>query len=188
MCYGTGELMSTGAIVDGAYAFSGLLAGTTYQYRLGFVPFPSWQEIVSETYSFQTLPALKIPPAPVFVFQSTTYLLDQNPALNDFTCDATHTDCKVNFDLTSSFSPAFPASEFFCELDFDLDLESGEEGKCNPNNVTFPRGHDYILHFSIKNLDDVHLVSERTLVLHVPLLGALTSSGVTLTDTGSVAT
>ncbi len=125
---------------------------------------------MSQTGSFTTLPAA-IPPPPISItFQSTTYLLDQNTLLSEFTCDNTHTDCKVNFNLESSFGTGYTPSDYFCELDFDLDLESGEEYKCNPNTVIFPRGHDYHLRFRIIHTPEVGLFTERSILLHAPAL------------------
>ena len=182
--YGTGELSSTGRVQNSLFSFSGLLAGNTYLYRLGLVPFLGWDEILSDTGSFTTLPAA-IPPPPVSIaFQNTTYLIDQNPLLNEFTCDTTHTDCKINFNLESSFRAGYNPADYFCELDFDLDYESGEEYKCNPNTVTFPRGHDYTLHLRIIHTPEVSLFTERTILIHSPSLGGPASSTGT-TSTGS---
>jgi micrococcal nuclease len=184
--YGTGILSHTGTVNSGLFSFSWLLAGNTYFYRLGLVPFPSWDEIYSETGSFITLPAAIPPPPITIVFQNTTYLTDQNPLLNEFTCDNTHADCKINFNLESSFGSGYTASDYFCELDFDLDYESGEEYKCNPNNVTFPRGHDYHLHFRIIHTPEVSLYTERSILIHSPTLtGSTSSSGSTSTGTTS---
>jgi hypothetical protein len=97
-------------------------------------------------------------------------LIDQNTSLNEFTCDTTHADCKVNFNLESSFGTGYNPADYFCELDFDLDLESGEEYKCNPNTVTFPRGHDYHLRFRIIHTPEVALFTERSILLHAPAL------------------
>lgn len=199
--YGTGELSYVGRVQNGLFSFSGLLAGNTYMYRLGLVPFVGWDEILSDTGSFTTLPAA-IPPPPVSIaFQNTTYLIDQNTLLNEFTCDITHTDCKINFNLESSFVSGYNPSDYFCELDFDLDYESGEEYKCNPNTVTFPRGHDYTLHFRIIHTPEVNLFTERTIFIHAPSLsswtgntstGSISSTGSTFTgstiDTGSTST
>lgn len=186
--YGTGELASTGVVQGGVYSFSGLAPGTTYFYRLSLVPFPGWAEIFSGTGSFATLPA-SVPPPPVAIaFQNTTYLIDQNTLLSEFTCDTTHADCKVNFNLESSFGTGYLASDYFCELDFDLDYESGEEYKCNPNTVTFPRGHDYMLRFRILHVGEVELFTERTIVIHSPSLSGSVSSTGSVTESGSVLT
>ena len=184
--FGTGtHLEGTGIVSGGAFSFSGLTPGLNYFYRFGLVPFAGWDEIYSSTGSFTTLPAA-IPPPPVSIaFQSTTYLTNQDPLLNEFTCDTTHTDCKINLDLTPSFGTGYSPSDYFCELDFDLDYESGEEYKCNPNTVTFPRGHDYTLHFRIIHTPEVSLFTERTIVIHSPSLSGLTSSGA-VSETGSI--
>ncbi len=184
--FGTGtQLENTGTVRGGMFSFSGLLAGNTYFYRLGLVPFAGWDEIYSSNGSFTTLPAA-IPPPPVSIaFQSTTYLTNQDPLLNEFTCDTTHTDCKINFDLTSSFGTGYNPSDYFCELDFDLDYESEEEYKCNPNTVTFPRGHDYTLHFRIIHTPETSLFTERTILIHSPSLLGSTSTGSTSSGTTS---
>lgn len=40
----------------------------------------------------------------VFTFQNPSYITDKNPLLSEFTCDVSKSDCKVNFDLSSSFT------------------------------------------------------------------------------------
>lgn len=91
-----------------------------------------------------------------------------------------HADCKINFNLESSFGTGYNPSDYFCELDFDLDYESGEEYKCNPNTVTFPRGHDYTLHFRIVHTPEVSLSTERTILVHSPSLSGSSSSTGTI--------
>lgn len=177
--YGTGDLSHTGIIQSGSFLFSDLAPGSVYLYRLWFVPFASWEEILSPSFSFSTLPAAIAPPPITIAFQSPTYLVDQDPLLSEFTCDTTHEECRINFNLEPSFSSGFIASDYFCELDFDLDRENGEEYKCNPNTIVFPRWHDYTLRFRIINSSEVTLYSEKIIHIHAPDIASPTSTGAT---------
>ena len=102
-------------------------------------------------------------------------MTDQNPSLSDFTCDTTHTDCKVNFDLSSSFTGSFVESDYSCSSDFG-GVGLTETGKCNPSSVTFPRGQDYTIRFQIIKKSDQTRMSERTIVLHVSIIPVVVSS------------
>nr|MDD3720266.1 thermonuclease family protein [Candidatus Gracilibacteria bacterium] len=70
-------------------------------------------------------------------FQNPSYLLDKNSELEEFICDTSKNDCKINFDLNESFS-GFTSSNYECSIDFPFD--STEKEKCNPNTITFPVG------------------------------------------------
>jgi len=102
----------------------------------------------------------------VFTFQQPTYLTDKNPLLSEFTCDITKSECRVNFDLSSSFTGSFYSSDFICLLDFGLGNLTGEETKCNPNTVTFTGNTDYIVNFKIIQKTDSNIFSERILIIH----------------------
>lgn len=40
----------------------------------------------------------------IFTFQNPSYLIDKDSLLSEFTCDIAKPDCKVNFDLSPSFT------------------------------------------------------------------------------------
>lgn len=63
-------------------------------------------------------PVEKLSPDVYFVFQQWSFVTSDDTSLSEFSCDTTHADCKVNFDLSSSFTESFPSSDFVCELDF----------------------------------------------------------------------
>lgn len=113
--YGTGDLSESGSIENGNFSFSGLIGNATYLYRLGFTPFPLWNEIYSATGSFQTP---KSAPDVVFAFQQWSYVTTSDVSLSEYTCDTTHTDCKINFDLSPSFTGGFLESEYSCSSSF----------------------------------------------------------------------
>lgn len=81
------------------------------------------------------------PPAPAparaqFAFQVPTYLLEKaDSELGAYSCDPAKPECKVNLDLSPTFS-GVSASAWGCLLDFGMAEPTGEEGKCNPNTVT----------------------------------------------------
>lgn len=121
-------------------------------------------------------------------FQNPSYITDKNPLLTEFTCDITKPDCKVNFDLSTSFTGGFSASDYVCLLDFGMGNITGEEAKCNPNTVIFTGSTDYTVRFQIIQKADVNIFSEKTLIIHsgyTPVVIPHTSTG-TLSDTGSI--
>jgi hypothetical protein len=136
-----------------------------------------------------------VSPDVLFTFQNPSYVTDKNPLLTEFTCDITKSDCRVNFDLSSSFTGGFSLSQYNCSLDFGMGIPTGEEAKCNPNTVTFTGGYDYTVHFRIIQKTDPSIFSEKTLILHSgytpPVVVVNTSSGVsnntgTLSDPGTL--
>ena len=126
-------------------------------------------------------------------FQQPSYVTDKNPLLSEFTCDITKPECKVNFDLSSSFTGAFSSSDFLCSLDFGMGIPTGEEAKCNPNTVIFTGSYEYTVLFRIVSETDPAIFSERTIVVRsgytppeIPSgSGTLSESG-SLADTGSI--
>lgn len=95
-------------------------------------------------------------------------MTDQNPTLNEFSCDTTHDECRINFDLTPSFTGSFHESDYECSSFFGTGVGLAETGKCNPGSVTFPRGQDYPIRFRITNKTNSSDTVERNIVLHVP--------------------
>ena len=66
-------------------------------------------------------------------FQSPTYLLDKDEQKDEYVCDETQKDCKVNFDFRPSFDETFKAKDFSCEIEvWDEFIEN-----CNPNTINF---------------------------------------------------
>lgn len=76
-------------------------------------------------------------PEVIFQLQRPSYIT-QSGSSDIYICDVSQTECKVNFDLSPSFTSDFPAKDYRCELDFWLGVFTWEEQKCNPNTVIFP--------------------------------------------------
>ncbi|NDK19361.1 hypothetical protein GW819_00810 [Candidatus Gracilibacteria bacterium] len=181
--YGTGELILTDVVSFPSFTFSGLLSDMDYSYRIGFVPLVGSGEILSDTGTFRTLSPPKPVPDIIFSLQQPSYFTDKNPVLSEFMCDITESDCKVNFDLSPSFTGSFHLSDFLCSIDFGLENPTGEEGKCNPNTIVFTGSSDSIVHFRIIKKTDSSIFSERTIVIHRGFVQLNTSSG-TLSNSG----
>lgn len=95
----------------------------------------SWgldDEIDTNSWITQT-GSLEIPDI-VFEFQNPSYLVDKNLSLTSFVCDNTKDECKVNFDLTPSFTGIFLENNYYCTIDFSF---TGSN-LCNPNSIIFP--------------------------------------------------
>jgi len=123
----------------------------------------------------------------LFTFQNPSYVTDKNSLLSEFTCDITKSDCKVNFDLSTSFTGGFSVSDYTCSLDFGMGSPTGEEAKCNPITVIFTGNTDYTVHFRIIQKMDVNIFSEKTLIIHsgyAPII--IDTSSEVLTNTGSL--
>ena len=75
-----------------------------------------------------------------FSFQNPSYVLDKTPWKQEYICDENKDECKINLDLRNSFSGSLKESDFNCEIDFGLSWwTNGQEHKCNPNTVIFPK-------------------------------------------------
>lgn len=134
-------------------------------------------------------------PDVLFTFQNPSYIIDKNSLLTEFTCDITKSDCKINFDLSTSFTGGFSELDYTCSLDFGMGNLTGEEAKCNPNTVIFTGSIDYTIRFKIIQKTDSNIFSEKTLIIHSgytpPVVLVNTSSGVsnntgTLSNSGTL--
>jgi len=72
----------------------------------------------------------------LFDLQRPSYVT-QSGSSNSYICDSGREECKVNFNLESSFNDIFKKWDYKCEIDFGWVWE-GEVEKCNPNTVIFP--------------------------------------------------
>ncbi len=78
-------------------------------------------------------------PEIVWSFQNPSYLLEKNIIKQNYSCDRTKRECKINLDLRNSFSWSLKESDFICNIDFwfwTWNL-TGEENKCNPNTIIY---------------------------------------------------
>ncbi|MBP8017198.1 hypothetical protein KAZ01_04270, partial [Candidatus Gracilibacteria bacterium] len=48
----------------------------------------------------------------LFSFQTPSYLIDKNTSLNEFYCDKTKPECKINFNLEGSFTGIYKSSNY----------------------------------------------------------------------------
>lgn len=84
-------------------------------------------------------------------FQNPTYLNEKDIEKNEYFCDNSKWDCKVNIDLSESFS-WFITSNYICNIIFPFEILSESE-KCNPNTIIFPIWEN-IVYFYIKDKSD----------------------------------
>ncbi|MDD3302146.1 MAG: PKD domain-containing protein, partial [Candidatus Gracilibacteria bacterium] len=94
-------------------------------------------------------------------FQSPTYLLEKEIDKNEYFCDQSKDECKVNIDLTKSFS-GFVSSDYACSI--VLPFESTESGKCNPNTIIFPYGESSVI-LKIYEKNNILNFSEKNLII-----------------------
>lgn len=71
-----------------------------------------------------------------FVFQSPSYILEKDEKLTIYNCDTSKEECKINLDLSSSFTWSFKSSDFSCVTSFWF--VTWEENKCNPWTIIVP--------------------------------------------------
>lgn len=71
-----------------------------------------------------------------FEFQRPSYTTNSEESLEEYFCDKSKDECKINFNFEKTFE-WFSESDYFCEIDFWF-WETWEENKCNPNTVIFP--------------------------------------------------
>jgi hypothetical protein len=97
-------------------------------------------------------------------FQRPSYIFTSEDD-SVFTCNTSKEECKVNFDLGSSFSEWLKEGDFYCENNFGLWELSGEEQKCNPNTIIFPIW-TYKIEFKIISKNNPSIFSTRVVTLH----------------------
>lgn len=112
----------------------------------------------------------------VFVtLQSPSYVLDPADGKQIYYCDDSKPECKINFDLSQTFW-GYISTKFACENDFGF--VTGEEQKCNPATIVFPKW-EHTIHFQIyeknnplnqksttifiKNIQEVSKIDEKIL-------------------------
>jgi len=69
----------------------------------------------------------------VLEFQNPSYVFPWSIE-NEFLCDKTNSDCKVNFNIDDLELTSF-STKFYCKSDFGF--VTGEEDECNPSTITF---------------------------------------------------
>ena len=110
----------------------------------------------------------------------------QSWSTNTYICDTEKEECKVNLNFSESFSWGFEESDYICEINFGMWELTGQENKCNPNTVIFPKGETQmnlkIYHEDTRNIiyedeftfihDDsilwVHNKQEEQATLYIP--------------------
>ncbi|MDA9128977.1 hypothetical protein N9J72_00675 [Candidatus Gracilibacteria bacterium] len=103
-------------------------------------------------------------PKIIFSFQRPSYIEETE---NDdiFICEDNRDECKVNFDLRNSFSDNFPERDYICKIDFGFGEITGQEERCNPNTIIFPKGEHEVT-FKIFHEDDVTIFSQKMVKIH----------------------
>lgn len=75
------------------------------------------------------------------LFQSPSYLLEKDKEVENYNCDRSKTDCKVNFNLNIDEWSGFKSistSKYECIWDFWFWEFEEEKNKCNPNTIVYP--------------------------------------------------
>lgn len=75
------------------------------------------------------------------LFQSPSYLLEKDIEPQNYNCDNSKTDCKVNFNLNIDewiWFKSILTSKYICEWDFWFSEFEEEKSKCNPNTIVYP--------------------------------------------------
>lgn len=128
---------------------------------------PEWQDN-TETWIIESIidPEinsgwLNIFPSIILAFQNPSYLLDKDPELSEYICDTKESECKINFDLSESFS-WFTISHYICEI--DLPFENTESGKCNPSTINFPIWETEVW-FKIYEKDNINNFTWKTILI-----------------------
>ncbi len=95
-------------------------------------------------------------------FQSPSYLLEKEFEKNEYFCDKSKKDCKVNFDLSESFS-WFTEKNYICEIDFWFDDEKSD--KCNPNTIIYPKW-SHIVNFIIFEKNNLKNFIKKEIIIN----------------------
>ncbi len=138
-------------------------------------------------------PDIILPPAEIevrtspevrFLLQRPSYVT-QSGSSDIYICDPKQTECKVNFDLTSSFSADVPERNYVCEISFWSGNISWEENKCNPNTVNFPAG-TFEVEFRIRHKQAISIFSKKKIqVIHNISQNNISESGSLTLETSS---
>ncbi len=89
-------------------------------------------------------------PEIILTFQSPSYIILKNWTLNEYYCNNSKDECKINFNLENSFTWNFIKNNYLCEIYFWSWFITWEEDKCNPNTITF---WTWIFNVNFKILD-----------------------------------
>lgn len=85
----------------------------------------------------------------IYSFQNPSYILDKQNISDEYICDNSKNECKINLDLRNSFTWSFKENDYECKIDFWFNWWlNWEENNCNPSTITFPKW-DYNLNFQI---------------------------------------
>jgi len=140
--------------------------------------FISWEVLISEEVRIADYPETRVEadtwlqlkdenllaaPDVVIWFQRPSYV-ELTGTWNVYTCDSSRDECKVNFDLRSSFSDWVPERDYRCEIDFGLAELSWQEWRCNPNTVIFSEWR-YEVIFKIYHEDDETVFSQQSILI-----------------------
>jgi len=112
----------------------------------------SWS---SQEWQVSNFPSIKIN------FQNPSYLVDKNTELSEYVCDSKESECKINFDLSESFS-WFTETHYKCNI--ILPFESSEKEKCNPNTITFPIWESEVW-FKIYEKNNTEIFTWKTIII-----------------------
>jgi hypothetical protein len=120
----------------------------------------SWEIFISDEaiIDVEEKIALEVPEI-IFSLQRPSYI-SQSGFTDIYICDDTRDECKVNFDLRDSFSGTFPEKNYKCDINFGIWELTGQEWRCNPNTVTFPKG-EFQVEIKIWHEDDIHVFKEN---------------------------
>ncbi len=74
------------------------------------------------------------------VLQNPSYVLEKQEEKQYYICDATQSECKVNYNLEINEWSWYKSigTKYFCQWDFWISELTWEEDKCNPNTVIYP--------------------------------------------------
>ncbi len=116
-------------------------------------------------------------PDVIFSLQRPSYIT-QSWSTNIYVCDSEKDECKVNFDLRESFTEEFPKRDYKCYNDFWIWENTGQERRCNPNTVVFPKWI-FEVSFKIAHEDDVSIFSQKNITVHnIPLPATISSQSI----------
>lgn len=118
-----------------------------------------WFTYFSLVFAWVDIPSIKV------TFQNPTYLLEKDIIKSTYDCDPLQSDCKVNFDLSTTFWGTVP-SKYACSIDFWF--PTWEEQKCNPSTVIFPKG-EWLVSFKIYEKANPLNIQETLITIKDPV-------------------
>jgi hypothetical protein len=128
----------------------------------------SWEIFISDEVIIEenvdVVEEVLISPEIIFSLQRPSYIT-QSWSTDIYTCD--RDECKVNFDLWESFSNELPEKDYECDIDFWIQGLTWQEGRCNPNTVTFPKG-EFEVKIKIWHESNAEIFTEKVIFIHNP--------------------